>query len=105
MSEPLYSSYADDEDMLELVEMFVAELPDRMASVTAALDGGDYDQLQVYAHQLKGSAGSYGFQSITDAAAGLEDALKSGSPNPAILKPHADALLDLLDRASADPQS
>ncbi|MCA8962173.1 MAG: Hpt domain-containing protein, partial [Planctomycetes bacterium] len=76
MTDPLYSSYADDEDMLELVEMFVEELPDRVHSLESAISQGDLPQLETLAHQIKGSAGSYGFQVITEAAGRLEHLLK-----------------------------
>ena len=69
---PVVSELANDPDMAELVEMFVNELPDRTAAIQKALADQDLEALGRLAHQLKGSAGGYGFPSITDAAKALE---------------------------------
>ena len=104
-SGPIYSSYANDEDMAELISMFVQELPQRVTAIEAASRAGDLDQLKTLAHQLKGSAGSYGFQSITDVAGQLERDLKSSSP-PATIESGTKALIALLRRATdvANPE-
>ena len=70
---PLVSEFACDEDMVELVEMFVQELPLRIASIEEAMALRDLDSLARLVHQLKGAAGGYGFPSITEAATQLED--------------------------------
>lgn len=69
---PLVSELAGDSDMVELVEMFVRELPDRVTVIKRALENRDIETLQRFAHQLKGAAGGYGFPTITDAAKSLE---------------------------------
>lgn len=73
----LLSEFAQDEDMVELVEMFVAELPDKIASIEKALAESDLTTLNQLAHQLKGAAGGYGFPSITDTAKQVEDMTKA----------------------------
>jgi len=72
-TEALISSFADDEDMLELVEMFVEELPSRAKSIESALNEQDLATLKSLAHQLKGAAGGYGFPAITEMARDLEE--------------------------------
>jgi HPt (histidine-containing phosphotransfer) domain-containing protein len=42
-----------------------------------ALADHRYEDLQRAAHQMKGSAGSYGYPALTDAAKALEDAMKN----------------------------
>ncbi len=74
----LYSVYAAHPDMTGIVEDFVAKLPVRLGAIQAALDEIDLGRLRALAHQLRGSAGSYGFLPITVAAARVEDALTSG---------------------------
>jgi len=74
---PLLSDYADDPEMLELVEMFVGEMPDRITSIEQAVRESDLSTLTKLAHQLKGAAGGYGFNSITEAAAGVEQMAKA----------------------------
>ncbi|MEL6497320.1 MAG: Hpt domain-containing protein [Planctomycetota bacterium] len=72
---PIRSEFAGDPDMLELVESFVSELPDRAAKLASSLDEGDLDALTRLAHQLSGACGGYGFAPIGDVARRLEQRL------------------------------
>jgi histidine phosphotransfer protein HptB len=65
---PIYSSLADDPDLGELVEMFVQEMPDRINTLKTQAQSRDWEQLARTAHQLKGAAGSYGFDAVTPCA-------------------------------------
>jgi HPt (histidine-containing phosphotransfer) domain-containing protein len=76
--DPIHSSYENDPDMLEIVREFAAELPARVAKLEGCLAAGQLRELQTLAHQLKGAGGGYGFPSITDLAASLEQSLKQG---------------------------
>jgi histidine phosphotransfer protein HptB len=89
----IYSPLAADPDLSELVEMFVEEMPDRINSLETQARNGDWQQLTRTAHQLKGAAGSYGFNAITPLAFRLEAAAKNGCQEEAILS----ALNELLD--------
>jgi HPt (histidine-containing phosphotransfer) domain-containing protein len=75
MIEPLKSEYANDPELAELVEMFVEGLPSHVARLTSAMADGDIESLKSLAHQLKGSAGGYGFPAITDSVRELEAAI------------------------------
>lgn len=96
-SDALVSELADD-DLLELVEMYVAELPDRIAAIEKAVDTQDLATVATLVHQLKGSAGAYGFPSITDAAKEIQPGAMAGEDLEA-LKPQIRALVDLCRRA------
>ncbi len=76
----LFSSLASDPDMGELVDLFVSELPDRVGSLQAALDRADFETLGRCAHQLKGAAGSYGFDALTPALKQLEQRVRDRGP-------------------------
>ena len=78
--EPIYSSLGGDADLGQLVEMFVDEMPQRIADLLDRLHTFDWPGLRIVAHQLKGSAGSHGFPLISPAAARLEDALRQQRP-------------------------
>lgn len=93
--EPVHSIFEDDPDMAELVASFVAELPARIRSIEGCLGGGDLEELQRLAHQLKGAGGGYGFPQITDLAASLEQALKEGA-DEAVVKERTHDLCELL---------
>lgn len=90
--ELLYSSLATEPDLQEIVALFVSELPDRVATVEQLLGTKNWDELRRIAHQMKGTAGSYGFQPITILAARLEDGLKQTRPFEDIQRLAADLI-------------
>ena len=77
---PIFSTLANDRVLGELVKMYVAEMPDRMAALENAYSGGDRELLRRTAHQMKGAAGSYGFHGLTQSAAALESAVRGNLP-------------------------
>jgi HPt (histidine-containing phosphotransfer) domain-containing protein len=94
----LYSSLGTDPDLGQLVDLFVEEMPGRVAGVLEQLSRDDWDGLRQTAHQLKGAAGSYGFQPITASAARVEDAIREGLPEEQIRRAVGE-LTDLCSRA------
>lgn len=98
--EPIVSELASDSEVAELVEMFVSELPKRVAAIKGMLDTNNLAQLTVLSHQLKGSAGSYGFPTIGVAAGGIEKASRRRDDLDAI-RAEIDKLADLCNRARA----
>ncbi len=99
---PLLSTMAGDADMAELIRAFVSELPQRVEAIARALDQEDLSSLARLSHQLKGSAGGYGFPAITDAAAVLEGGARARQDLDT-LRGHLERLADLCRRASAGP--
>lgn len=90
---PLFSSLvAADPDFNEIVELFVAEIPDRIASLKNLFADRDSAKLARAAHQLKGAAGSHGFNAVTLPASRLEAAAASGEPEDLV----REALEDLI---------
>jgi HPt (histidine-containing phosphotransfer) domain-containing protein len=67
-----YSTLAAEPDLVELVALFVDELPGRLAALTDAASRGDWPAVGSLAHQLKGAGGSHGFAQITPYAWKLE---------------------------------
>ena len=80
----IYSELAADPDYGELVEMFVAEMSERIEGLQTQFAARDWQQLTRTAHQLKGAGGSYGFPTITPVAARLEDATRRNRPEDEI---------------------
>jgi HPt (histidine-containing phosphotransfer) domain-containing protein len=58
--------------------MYVDEMPDRIEQIREAFQTTDRDRLIRLIHQLKGAAGSYGFATLTEEAAVLEQKLLDG---------------------------
>lgn len=94
------SEFADDPDMQELVELFVSELPERVAVLRSGLESNALDQVQRVAHQLKGASGGYGFPMIGDCAARVEAAVKTGAALEQIRR-CVDDLAELCRRAAS----
>lgn len=99
-TEPLYSRFAADPDMSELANMFVEEMPARIRCLKELLESGDWQELGRFAHQLKGSAGGYGFDQLTPFAAKLEAAIRNGEAE-ATISADADELGDACGRVRA----
>ncbi len=97
--QPIFSSLGGDPEMAVLVEFFVAEMPERIERVESLLDSQDWEQLRTFAHQLKGSGGSYGFDQLTPLAANLEVA--SASADPKLAAAAAEKVIDHCQRAQA----
>ena len=73
----IQSEIADDPDVAELLDAFVAGLTGKVDSMRRALAHGNHDELRGLAHQLKGAGGSYGYPMLTEAARTLEGAAKA----------------------------
>src|SRR5439155_1467017 len=69
---PVVSALAADAEVAGVLDGFVRRLPERLGAMERALGGRDLGTLADLAHQLKGAATSYGFPTITEAAAQLE---------------------------------
>jgi HPt (histidine-containing phosphotransfer) domain-containing protein len=105
---PLLSDYAGDPDMAELITEFVEAMPARSESILEAYRTRDADTLKRLTHQLKGSAGGYGFPTVGTAAGAIEHALKTAlDPAAALadLDREVRALIDLCARTSGSPSA
>ncbi len=99
---PLRSELADDPEMVELIELFVEELPNRLEAIGEALAAGDWSELSRLAHQLRGAGAGYGFDPISDSAATLEDTVElGGEPDLASIRNCVNELSRLCERARA----
>ena len=98
-AEPVYSRYAGDADFADLLRAFVAALPEKADRLRSAAEAARWNQLQIYAHQLKGSGGGYGFPGLSSLAGQLESACKAQAPRE--IATRLEALLDYLRRIRA----
>ena len=95
------SEFSGDAEMSEIVERFVAELPQRADDLASSWASGELEATGRLAHQLKGACAGYGFPSLGEAAAALEAGLGDPSPDLAEAKRRLDDLIDLCRRARA----
>ena len=99
-TESIYSALGTDEDLAEIVEMFVDEMPGRVETLRSQFEKSDWEELRRTAQQPKGSAGSYGFSQITPHAAELESALRDGNPQDRV-EQLLNGLISLCDSVKA----
>lgn len=94
-----------DHELNELKREFLDEARDKVTEMESALDGGRsadvLERLAYLAHQLKGSGGSYGYQRISEDAAGLEKAIEDGRVN-GVLATYVANLRSEIDRAAKE---
>jgi HPt (histidine-containing phosphotransfer) domain-containing protein len=98
----LESDFANDPDMKEILEMFIQEMPERVAQLQASWEGRHLDGLRRLAHQLKGAGGGYGYPSLSGAAGELESTLQSIRDGEVErIKTQLDELVNLCQRMSS----
>lgn len=98
--ERLYSSFHDDPDFHDLLVEFVAATHDRRTALKTQFDAGRWDELRRLAHQIKGAGGGYGFDSLSQVAARLEEACRKAEPSMDEICVRLDQVLDHLERVS-----
>ena len=62
----------DDDLLVELIDLFLQDAPDRIVAIRAAVATGDWARLAERAHSLKGSCGSLGAAQMAALCARLE---------------------------------
>jgi len=85
-------------EVARLTAQFVAGLSGRVAAIEQSLAEGNFDALTTLAHQLKGTAGLYGFPSLMEAAANLEISAKT-RPSLDEVRERVRVLIDLCRKA------
>jgi HPt (histidine-containing phosphotransfer) domain-containing protein len=83
--------------MTEAIQEFVANLPQRVATVNQLLAERNFSELQRVMHQIQGAAGGYGFDELTQLAGEVERALGQGDPLESI-EARAASLIALVRR-------
>ena len=98
----IVSEFAEDPDMVELIEMFVDELPARIEEIRTAFETAEQDRLATLTHQMKGAAPGYGFSTLGSAAGRIEGILRNASadPDPESLAASIHELISLCERVS-----
>lgn len=93
-------SFLNEPGVRRIVARFVKSLADRSDSLSQAKSSNNVEALAQIAHQLKGSAGSYGFHSIGTAAAALEKEALTLEADLASINDRVEDLITLCQRAT-----
>lgn len=69
----IQARFADDPELMrEVIEIFLADFPERLVGMRTALARNDAATVMLHAHSLKGSAGAIGASQVAAAAAAVE---------------------------------
>lgn len=95
------TDWENDSELKALRDDYVASFDARISALDEAVRGGSVVELKTLAHRLAGTAGTYGFDSLTRAGAALEDWLgnTSGPPDVQVLARFGSLLVDMLSAA------
>lgn len=67
-----------DSELADLIPKFLANRNKDLEDIGRALANGDFAQLRIIGHNMKGVGGGYGFDTITDFGIHIESAAKRG---------------------------
>lgn len=73
-------SFSDDGDpelLLDLIQMFLDDGPEKVRAVHEGLQTGDFDKMERAAHSLKGSSGNLGARLLQDACEKIQIATRA----------------------------
>ena len=85
-----------------MVSEFTDAMIGRTEAFAEALQRRDLNGLSTLSHKLKGSAGGYGFDSISEAAARLEQATLEVEADLSSVTEHVEDLIQLCHKARRD---
>lgn len=103
-SPEIYSAFGGDPELSALVELYVDEMPERVATIKAALAAGDMETLQRTSHQMKGACGSYGFDQLTPFALAVESSVRE-SQSTETIRAAVRELVEMCDQVRAGEPS
>lgn len=94
----IYSSMANDPDFAEILPFFVDGLPQQRDTFSQFARSNDFEGLRKEAHKLRGSAGGYGFQGLSNLAGQLELSCKNEPRDETMILRTVDELLEYLGK-------
>jgi HPt (histidine-containing phosphotransfer) domain-containing protein len=85
-----------DPDLEPLVPRFLENRRKDFTSIEAALERGDFEEIRLLGHRMRGDGGGYGFHAISEIGTALEQA--SAQRDAGEIRRHANTLLEFLER-------
>lgn len=101
---PVISILQNNEKYRPIVSKFVIKLEQQLGEIRALHQAGNYTELAVLAHKIKGSAGTVGFYAFTDPFYKLETAAQQQDDNKIVqATAEIDQLFQRIDRSLLQP--
>jgi HPt (histidine-containing phosphotransfer) domain-containing protein len=85
-----------DRDLEDLIPGYLKRRQEDIAAIRSACDAGDFENIRILGHSMKGSGGGYGFDRITEIGKLIEESSKN--KDTASILAHTDELADYLSR-------
>jgi PAS domain S-box-containing protein len=95
ISAPIRSTMQHDPSVQKLLTKFISRLPERVSTMQTQLHRQEMEALRQTVHQLRGAAGGYGFQTITDQATRAEQKIKDIVPMDQV-RPEIETLIEMV---------
>lgn len=94
----VFSSRRNDPDYAEVLPFFVESLPEARTALMEFAKVCDYEGVRREAHRMRGTAGGYGYEGLSDLAGRLEDTCKSSGRDAAAILRDLETLIGYLER-------
>jgi HPt (histidine-containing phosphotransfer) domain-containing protein len=98
MADQVYSSWRNDPDYADLLPVFVDELPSMQRTLLEFAKVCDFENVKREAHKLRGTAGGYGYQGLSQLAGQLEDTCKTSALDSTAILQDIDRLIEYIER-------
>jgi HPt (histidine-containing phosphotransfer) domain-containing protein len=70
-----------DTSLKDVVPQYLENRKKDISNIKSHIQGGDFENIRILAHSMKGSGGGYGFDEITKIGASMEQAAKDKNRN------------------------
>lgn len=94
----VHSSHRSDPDYADLLPFFVDDLPALRTALLEFAKICDYENVKRQAHRLRGTAGGYGYDRLSELAGELEDTCKTSLRDGAAILNNLERLVDYIGR-------
>ena len=94
----VYSAFRSDPDYSGLLPFFVDDLPALRTAMLEFAKVSDYESVKIQAHRLRGTAGGYGYDGLSELAGQLEDTCKTSPRNGTAILSELERLADYIER-------
>jgi len=85
-----------DRDLEDLIPGYLKRRQEDIAAIRSACDAGDFENIRILGHSMKGSGGGYGFDRITEIGKLIEESARNKDPDR--IREHTDQLAQYLTR-------
>ena len=94
----VHSSRGNDLDYAGLIPYFVDELPSMQRSLLEFAKVCDYENVRREAHKLRGAAGGYGYDGLSDLAGQLEETCQTSVRDSSEILNDLERLVEYIER-------